>query len=772
MEVPVWTGVGLKGKSMPIMKYSSRSGNEPVMRARAAILVLVASVLLAGCTGSQSSTPAVVAQGSPITTLALPSDAQSAVLADLHGTVEVKSGEGQWTLAQVGQMLTSGQHIRTGALSNATLAMYDGSRTYLGAEAEIVVDALDALTVGARVVQLTQMSGQSQHEVAQSEDSGSHYDVSTPAGRGTANGSEFTVMVLPGQLSQFWVEAGAVSVINENATVEVVAGQTTIILVGQPPTEAAFRITGEGQVAQIGTVGGEAAIFLASAPASPTNQNDKITLCHATGSATNPYVEITVAAAGATHGHAKHSGDIIPAPAGGCPTATPSTSSTATNWAIAGQSFRTTASTIIFGNPQPGDWVTFEGRLQADGSRVADRIVLASHSPDNYYEFTGQLEAIGGTAWTVSGRVVKVDEFTAIEAGLKVGDNVRVTGGIAAEGVFWATRLSHTEGAGSNFRFAGIIASMDQDVWVISGLNVTVGENATLDNSFVVGNPVVVGGIIKEDGTWLATYIDLVTPEAYGFEFVGEVQSINPWVVAGVGFDTTEWTEIDADLQEGNRVRVVGLVSTDGVWIAERIERLDTEHSTSFAFFGPVLSRDPWNVRGVALVVDERTTIKGDITVGEMVKVTGWILEDGTWLATEIKHTGLHLGQGCLLISSVVQSITDAEIILIDGQTLVRSGDLVEQGDLKEASLVRYQLCMDQDGVGKIVRIVVVYQYHLEDAPPATGKVVICHIPPGNPGNAHTIEVGQPAVAAHLAHGDTLGACPSERLDKKPKKDK
>ena len=39
------------------------------------------------------------------------------------------------------------------------------------------------------------------------------------------------------------------------------------------------------------------------------------------------------------------------------------------------------------------------------------------------------------------------------------------------------------------------------------------------------------------------------------------------------------------------------------------------------------------------------------------------------------------------------------------------------------------------------------------------GKTTICHIPPGNHANAHTITVGNPAVAAHLAHGDKLGAC-------------
>jgi len=38
-------------------------------------------------------------------------------------------------------------------------------------------------------------------------------------------------------------------------------------------------------------------------------------------------------------------------------------------------------------------------------------------------------------------------------------------------------------------------------------------------------------------------------------------------------------------------------------------------------------------------------------------------------------------------------------------------------------------------------------------------KVTICHIPPGNPENAHTLKIGAPAVRAHLAHGDYLGPC-------------
>ncbi len=39
------------------------------------------------------------------------------------------------------------------------------------------------------------------------------------------------------------------------------------------------------------------------------------------------------------------------------------------------------------------------------------------------------------------------------------------------------------------------------------------------------------------------------------------------------------------------------------------------------------------------------------------------------------------------------------------------------------------------------------------------GRITICHIPPGNPDNAHTIRVGISALRAHLAHGDHVGPC-------------
>lgn len=39
-------------------------------------------------------------------------------------------------------------------------------------------------------------------------------------------------------------------------------------------------------------------------------------------------------------------------------------------------------------------------------------------------------------------------------------------------------------------------------------------------------------------------------------------------------------------------------------------------------------------------------------------------------------------------------------------------------------------------------------------------KELICHVPPGNPANAHSLCVGKSAVNAHLSHHpDSIGAC-------------
>jgi len=49
--------------------------------------------------------------------------------------------------------------------------------------------------------------------------------------------------------------------------------------------------------------------------------------------------------------------------------------------------------------------------------------------------------------------------------------------------------------------------------------------------------------------------------------------------------------------------------------------------------------------------------------------------------------------------------------------------------------------------------------FYVPGAMAEEAKVDVCHIPPGNPANAHTITISENALSAHLDHGDHLGPC-------------
>ncbi len=45
------------------------------------------------------------------------------------------------------------------------------------------------------------------------------------------------------------------------------------------------------------------------------------------------------------------------------------------------------------------------------------------------------------------------------------------------------------------------------------------------------------------------------------------------------------------------------------------------------------------------------------------------------------------------------------------------------------------------------------------------GKITICHVPPGNPSNSHTIYIPSQALDAHMNHGDYAGECKSSNQE-------
>ncbi|MCB8990693.1 MAG: FecR domain-containing protein, partial [Ardenticatenaceae bacterium] len=440
-------------------------------------------------------------------------------------------------------------------------------------------------------------------------------------------------------------------------------------------------------------------------------------------------------------------------------------------WVIAGQSFAVTDTTVIEGDPQVGDIVRVEAHLQDDGPPLADYITLLQPAPDNRFHLTGIVDSIGGDAWVIAGQTIAISTTTDIDEDIVVGDRVYVAGVILPGGELQAETIERLgDDEPYPFAFTGVVQAIGDDTWMISGNEITITETTGIEPGIVVGDLVHVTGFILDDDTWLADEITLVTAVDATFTISGILESMDPWVVAGLPFEVESWTVIDPEMAVGDLVRVNGRIRSDGTWVATEIERLDDDTLLQIIFVGTVDGMAPWVVSGLPLVTDEESLIDDDIAVGDLVRVTAVIRNDGTWLATRIEQLDTVIEPGCVAITAVITGINGDQIILSNGQTYILGEDIVIDGEIQVGSVVLIIACANDDGTITIISITVIYTPPVEPplppGPPpedddddnGTVYVTICH-KPGTPAEK-TMTLPQSALDGHLGHGDTLGPCP------------
>jgi len=117
-------------------------------------------------------------------------------------------------------------------------------------------------------------------------------------------------------------------------------------------------------------------------------------------------------------------------------------------WTIDRKTFRITDQTRFEGDPGIGDLVEVKFHDDGTGASVADRIEIEDDANGAELEFVGIVEAMGGTAWTISGQVVGVDSTTRIEGAPQVGSMVEVHATRAADGSVLAGSIQLEDGAG------------------------------------------------------------------------------------------------------------------------------------------------------------------------------------------------------------------------------------------------------------------------------------------------------------------------------------
>ena len=123
--------------------------------------------------------------------------------------------------------------------------------------------------------------------------------------------------------------------------------------------------------------------------------------------------------------------------------------------------------------------------------------------------------------------------------------------------------------------------------------------------------------------------------------------------------------------------------------------------TSSFDLVGKLENTDPWTVAGKALTTNESTQIAQGLKVGDLVRVRGAALENGTWLAYSIQPAGDQPDQTITLIGKV----TSVNPWVVNGITLNVTNDTVIHGNIQPGMLVRVDILLQEDGTWQVVSI-------------------------------------------------------------------
>ena len=123
---------------------------------------------------------------------------------------------------------------------------------------------------------------------------------------------------------------------------------------------------------------------------------------------------------------------------------------------------------------------------------------------------------------------------------------------------------------------------------------------------------------------------------------------------------------------------------------------------TTFEIVGELESTDPWMVTGNTFATRDSTRIDEGLEAGDLVRVKGVILEDGTWLGYSIERVEAQSSPTIIMIGTV----TSIDPWVVNGITLnVTSDTLISEG-IEPDMIVRVEILLLEDGTWEVLSIV------------------------------------------------------------------
>lgn len=324
--------------------------------------------------------------------------------------------------------------------------------------------------------------------------------------------------------------------------------------------------------------------------------------------------------------------------------------------------------------PAVGDIAHVTGFRTNDG-KVDARLIVIRKPSQVEVEFTGPIQSIGDTEWTVRNVKVVITATTEIIGTPQVGLIAEVKGYLQADRSVIATRIRVREPQNEPVAFQGIIVSKSAEeppaVWGIrpltntdllpSVISVTVTISTTIDETkgpadvgalvHVVAVPVSVSSAADATGVLVALRIKVLRPPLnQEITFAGRIDEIHDdyWIVRGIRVLITPETVIEGLTPAvGLMAIVTGTLRTDRVVQASHITVQEAVPDI-LEFNGRVVQKSPvpgiWKIAPDGMLpviydvwVTPWTNIVGPVEVGSHVHVIALRSVSGHMVALKIE---------------------------------------------------------------------------------------------------------------------------------------
>ena len=377
------------------------------------------------------------------------------------------------------------------------------------------------------------------------------------------------------------------------------------------------------------------------------------------------------------------------------------------NWTLNGIVVAIDPDAVIEEGLVVGQTVKIEGVLQEDGTilalevKIEDEDDVVSSKTELRGIFQGIDQATG--SWIISGILVGVGPGTDTDGLPFIGQSVKVEALLQGDGTLLAREIENKGGStdedngSSAVQVAGTFLGVDADgKWIIDGATVFIDPLTQVKGSPEVGERIKIKALLQEDGSLLAVKIQgkgrSNSRSRNNAEIRGTVYDIlsdGPVVILvidGLPISLSVLTDLDFDPEVGDSVKVEASFQPGGSLIAIEVEREEESGTEGTSeprkveiegTVGTINLDGSLIVNGMTVSIDADAEIKGNLVVGAEVKLEGFLQEDGTVLALELKARGRQAAASGTerKIEGLVEDVLrdqDGNIvaIIVDGETI------------------------------------------------------------------------------------------------------